>query len=53
MKCCCMFFLYYCVLTVHLCKSHIISKHEQNSGDFHCAYMVQNDHTGIVIIIEW
>ena len=22
---------YYCVLTTYLCKSHIISKHEQNS----------------------
>lgn len=44
------FFLYYtCVLVIHLCRSHIIAKHEQNCVVIFTVYIVPKDHANIVI----
>lgn len=47
------FSLLLCINHTFMYDSHYIQAWIKVSGDFHGAYMVQNDHAYIVIIIQW
>lgn len=47
------FSLLLCINHTFIKESHYTQASTKLSGDSHCVYMVQDDHTYIEVIIQW